>query len=66
MMWEVSRGYRTDNPANEPISVELPNNNIPVSHCQALPYSQVVAAVAQVRHSGCRSDPTQQYRLPTA
>ena len=51
MKWAVAQGHRTDNPAGDAISAALPNNNAQVTHREALPYSQVGAAVAKVRHS---------------
>ena len=52
MKWAVAQGYRTDNPAGDAISAALPNNTTQITHRQALPYSQVGAAVEKVRHSG--------------
>ena len=52
MKWAVAQGHRTDNPAGDAIAAALPNNNAQVVHRQALPHSQVGAAVAKVRRSG--------------
>ena len=52
MKWAVAQGHRADNPAGDPISAALPNNNAQVTHRAALPHPQVGAAVAKVRRSG--------------
>ncbi|MDE0224142.1 MAG: hypothetical protein OXP28_03285 [Gammaproteobacteria bacterium] len=51
MQW-AAQGYRTDNPAGDAISAALPNNNAKITHRQALPHTEVGAAIAKVRCSG--------------
>ena len=52
MRWAIAQGYRTDNPAGEPITAALPRRPAPVRHRRALPHHEVAAAIVTVRGSG--------------
>ncbi len=51
MRWAIAQGFRTDNPAGEPITAALPRRPAPVEHRRALPHGEVAAAVVTVRGS---------------
>ena len=52
MKWAVVEGYRSDNPAGDAIGEALPKTAAPRQHQRAIPYSEVVGAIAAVRASG--------------
>ena len=51
MKWAIAQGHRQDNPAGDAIGAALPRNGNPRNHQRALPYAEVSAAMAKVRHS---------------
>lgn len=51
MKWAIAQGYRHDNPAGDAVGAALPKNTGPRRHFQALPHTQVPAALESVRSS---------------
>ena len=52
MKWSIAKGLRQDNPAGEALTAALPKNGHKKNHHTALPFSEVGAALANIRQSG--------------
>ena len=51
MKWCIAKGFRTDNPAGEAVSIGLPRQRAPTRHYRALHYTQAAGALHTVRAS---------------
>ena len=51
MKWAVARGFCADDPAGDASTAALPKNGAIQKHQRALPYAEVVAALARLRNS---------------
>ena len=53
MQWSIAQGFRSDNPAGDPLAAALPKSGTVRQHQKALPFSDVGAALDKVKASGC-------------
>lgn len=51
MTWAIAQGFRSDNPAGDPISAALPRRGARPAHQRAIPFAEVTGALARVRES---------------